>query len=113
MRAPYHRVLAPRRQDLGRTHILASSTLEPRVRQIELEGENIFPVCDVLLFRINTKQMKKAHKRKKDLPQREKLPMRSAAPRSEQLLAQILTDDFCEFGSSEVIGVFVQQNFSS
>jgi len=34
------------------THILASSTLEPHVRVIELEGENIFPVCDVLLFRI-------------------------------------------------------------
>lgn len=52
MRAPFHRVLAPRREDLGRTHILASSTLDPRVRQIELEGENIFAVCDVLLFRI-------------------------------------------------------------
>jgi hypothetical protein len=33
------------------THILASSTLEPHVRDFELEGENIFPVCDVLLFR--------------------------------------------------------------
>jgi hypothetical protein len=62
---------------------------------------------------INLKQMKKAHKRKKDSPQREKLPMRPAVPRSEELLAQILTDDFCEFGSSEVIGLFVGQNFSS
>jgi hypothetical protein len=35
----------------GRTHILASSTLEPRVRRIELEWENISAVCDVLLFR--------------------------------------------------------------
>jgi hypothetical protein len=51
MRAPHHRVLAPRKEDLGRTHILASSRLEPRVRQVELEGENIFAVCDVLLFR--------------------------------------------------------------
>jgi hypothetical protein len=57
--------------------------------------------------------MKKAHKRKKDSPQREKLPMRPAVPRSEALLAQILTDDFCEFGTSEVIGVFVRQRFSS
>src|SRR5258705_5087138 len=74
MRAPHHRMLAPRREDLGRTHILASSTLEPRVRQIELEGENIFAVCDVLLFRINPNQMKKAHKRKKDSPQTRKAP---------------------------------------
>jgi hypothetical protein len=62
---------------------------------------------------IDTRQMKKAHKRKKDLPQREKPTMRHVAPRSDQLLAQILTDDFCEFGSSEVIGIFIQQNFSS
>jgi hypothetical protein len=40
----HYRVLAPRKENLGRTHILASSTLEPRVRQIELEvGEYLLP----------------------------------------------------------------------
>jgi hypothetical protein len=41
------------------------------------------------------------------------LLVRPVVLRSEALLAQILTDDFCEFGGSEVIGVFVRQNISS
>jgi hypothetical protein len=56
MRAPRHRVLAPHRQDLGRTHILASSTLEPRVRQIELEVENIFACVIFSSSEINPNQ---------------------------------------------------------
>jgi hypothetical protein len=57
MKTSPHRNLNPA-PDLRHTyfeankHILASLTLEPHVRDIELEGENIFPVCDVLLFRI-------------------------------------------------------------
>jgi hypothetical protein len=62
---------------------------------------------------IDTKQMKKAHKREKDSSQPKVLPVRPAVRRTEELLAQILTDDFCQFGSSEVIGIFIQQNFSS
>jgi hypothetical protein len=57
--------------------------------------------------------MKKAHKRKKDSPQPKVLTVRPAVRRSDELLAQILTDDFCEFGSSEAIGLFIQQNCSS
>jgi hypothetical protein len=55
--------------------------------------------------------MKKARNRKEDRAQSEELPTRPAARRSEELLAQILADDFCEFGSSEVIGALAQQNF--
>jgi hypothetical protein len=56
--------------------------------------------------------MKKALNRKEDRPQSEELPTQTAAMRSAELLAQILADDFCEFGSSEVIGALAQQNFA-
>jgi hypothetical protein len=99
--------------------IWGEHTFSPRQRSIRVCGKSSwkgrisFPCVMFSSSEFNPNQMKKAHKRKKDLPQREELPMRPAVPRSEQLLAQILTDDFCEFGSSEVIGVFVQQNFAS
>ena len=55
--------------------------------------------------------MKKALNRKEDRPQCEELPAQAAPMRSVELLAQILADDFCEFGSSEVIGALSEQNF--
>ena len=56
--------------------------------------------------------MKNARIRKEDRPQCEELQTRPPVRRSEELLAQILADDFCEFGSSEVIGGFAHQNFA-
>jgi len=55
--------------------------------------------------------MKKARNRIEDRPQSEELQIRPTVMCSQDLLVQILTDDFCEFGSSEVIGALAQQNF--
>jgi hypothetical protein len=52
--------------------------------------------------------MKKAQSRNKDLNQAEEHRMRSHQ-RSDELLAKLLADDFCEFGSSEVIGLSLQK----
>jgi hypothetical protein len=55
-------------------------------------------------------KMKRAQNRNEDLPPREDLPVRQAE-RSDELLNRVLADDFCEFGSSEVIGIAVQRRF--
>jgi hypothetical protein len=52
--------------------------------------------------------MKKLQNRQKDLPQPEELKTRETE-RSEELLSQVLVNDFCEFGSSEVIGGFLRE----
>lgn len=52
--------------------------------------------------------MKKAKSRNKDLTQAEEHRTRSLE-RSDELLARLLTDDFCEFGSSEVIGLALEK----
>jgi len=53
-------------------------------------------------------EMKKAKSRNKDLTQAEEHRTRSLE-RSDELLARLLTDDFCEFGSSEVIGLALEK----
>jgi hypothetical protein len=56
--------------------------------------------------------MKKTRNRKEHRPQSEEPQNPPTASRSVEMLAQILADDFCEFGSSEVIGALAQQNFA-
>jgi hypothetical protein len=55
--------------------------------------------------------MNKIQDRNEELPQPEDLLV-WWIERSEDLLTKVLTDDFCEFGSSEVIGLGIQQRFA-
>jgi hypothetical protein len=65
--------------------------------------ENVFAVCDVFPSEISETNMKKAPNQKEKLPQL-KEPIQIEVLLAEELLAQKLAEDFCEFGSSETIG---------
>jgi hypothetical protein len=65
--------------------------------------ENIFAVCDVFPSEISETDMKNGPISKEKLPQ-PKEPIQVEVLLSEELLAQKLAEDFCEFGSSETIG---------
>ena len=56
------------------------------------------------LPKISETDMKKAPIAKEELPQLEEPIQVEVLLLSEELLAQKLADDFCEFGSSETIG---------
>ena len=55
--------------------------------------------------------MKRAQNRNEDLPPRED-PFVRQTERSDELLNRVLADDFCEFGSSEAIGIALQRRIA-